>query len=182
MRPVACTRTRGNLRQLPQPDPAHASLRLARSLLPLALLALQKARDILVASAMKGAESRQHPADKLFTEIRAAAAAYPVTDEIYARGLRRHSLRDPPGKKDSYGDQINWECLLDKVPNGKDLHVMAKDGVRAFYTALLALDSKDLSPKLEYEVCKLIGLVSDEPHGVEDDPDPGADPDDDPGP
>lgn len=89
--------------------------------------ALQKSRDSLVASAMKDAESRQHPADKLFTDIRGAAAVYPITDEVYSRGVRRHILRNPPGKKDSYGDQINWECLLEKVPNGKDLHVVARD-------------------------------------------------------
>lgn len=33
---------------------------------------------------------------------------------------------NPPGKRDSYGDQYNWEILLQKVPD-EDLYVVSKD-------------------------------------------------------
>ena len=34
---------------------------------------------------------------------------------------------NPPGKSNSYGDSINWECLLEKVTSGKDLYLVTDD-------------------------------------------------------
>ncbi len=42
--------------------------------------------------------------------------------------MRRGKLAQPPGKKDSYGDAIHWEWLLDTVTNGEDLFIVSGDG------------------------------------------------------
>jgi hypothetical protein len=41
-------------------------------------------------------------------------------------------LGNPPGKKDSLGDQINWECLLNRVPPLQDLSIISRDGDFSF--------------------------------------------------
>jgi predicted nucleic acid-binding protein len=39
----------------------------------------------------------------------------------------RMELGNPPGKKGSLGDAINWECLLNNVPKKNDLFFISKD-------------------------------------------------------
>ena len=36
-------------------------------------------------------------------------------------------MGNPPGKDNKYGDAVNWECLLDNVPNGEDLYFISAD-------------------------------------------------------
>jgi predicted nucleic acid-binding protein len=40
----------------------------------------------------------------------------------------RMAIGNPPGKKGSIGDAINWEILLEVVESGKDLHIISADG------------------------------------------------------
>jgi predicted nucleic acid-binding protein len=39
----------------------------------------------------------------------------------------RMSVGNPPGKNNSLGDAINWECLLDETPIGEDLYFITGD-------------------------------------------------------
>jgi predicted nucleic acid-binding protein len=39
----------------------------------------------------------------------------------------RMSVGNPPGKNNSLGDAINWECLLDETPEGEDLYFITGD-------------------------------------------------------
>ena len=43
-------------------------------------------------------------------------------------------VRNPPGKDGSLGDAINWECLLENVPMGEDLYLVADD--KDYYSIL----------------------------------------------
>lgn len=43
------------------------------------------------------------------------------------RGKRRFDLGNPPGKNKSYGDAVNWECLLDAIPDGEDIYLITED-------------------------------------------------------
>jgi predicted nucleic acid-binding protein len=43
------------------------------------------------------------------------------------RARLRMSVGNPPGKNNSLGDAINWECLLDEMPQGKDLYFVTGD-------------------------------------------------------
>jgi hypothetical protein len=44
------------------------------------------------------------------------------------------SVGNPPGKKGSLGDAINWEALLENVPDGEDLYLIADD--RDYFSVL----------------------------------------------
>jgi hypothetical protein len=93
-----------------------------------ALKAFQQARDKLAQKARQDALAKLLPADDVFAKIIGAAGLISATDEILQQANRRRLRGNPPGKKDSLGDQINWEILLDQVPADKELHVVTKDG------------------------------------------------------
>lgn len=46
---------------------------------------------------------------------------------IIEKARLRRELRQPPGKKDSMGDAINWEALLQDVPDGEELYLISGD-------------------------------------------------------
>lgn len=48
-------------------------------------------------------------------------------DKYIDKAFSRYKIGNPPGKDNKYGDAINWECLLDKVPNGEDLYFISAD-------------------------------------------------------
>jgi hypothetical protein len=50
------------------------------------------------------------------------------TSVILQAARDRHDVGNPPGKGKSLGDEINWESLLSAVPQGSDLHLIARDG------------------------------------------------------
>ena len=43
------------------------------------------------------------------------------------RARFRMGVGNPPGKNNSLGDAINWECLLDELPAGEDLYFVTGD-------------------------------------------------------
>lgn len=53
---------------------------------------------------------------------------------MHACAKRRMEIGNPPGKKDSLGDAINWVTLLDAVPEKQTLHIISEDG--DFYSLL----------------------------------------------
>jgi predicted nucleic acid-binding protein len=50
------------------------------------------------------------------------------TSPLIARARLRSDLKNPPGKKGSLGDAVNWEALLDGTPEGQDLYFVSSDG------------------------------------------------------
>ena len=44
-----------------------------------------------------------------------------------AKAELRYKLGNPPGKNNSLGDAINWECLLSEVPDKEDLYFVGTD-------------------------------------------------------
>jgi len=66
-------------------------------------------------------------ADALISDLFQKAAIIPVTDKIYLAALKRVRLGNPPGKENSFGDAINWECLLATVGEGVDVHLVSED-------------------------------------------------------
>jgi hypothetical protein len=62
--------------------------------------------------------------DKLFKK--ANHIDYRDTDIEFAR--QRSELGDPPGKKGSIGDAVNWVLLLENIEQGKDLYLVSEDG------------------------------------------------------
>ena len=51
-----------------------------------------------------------------------------INEEVIKKAKNRHEIGNPPGKKDGLGDAINWEWLLDSVPDHEDLNIVSGDG------------------------------------------------------
>ena len=106
----------------------------------------EQARERLIARLVDDFEHGRLPADALIDRLFAAGRRIAVTDEILVRARYRYDLGNPPGKEGSYGDAVNWECLLAEVPKGEDLHLVTRD--RDFASRI---DRSRLSPFLEEE-------------------------------
>lgn len=68
------------------------------------------------------------PADKLISKIFRDSNSTKVTTKRMDVANTRLARGNPPGKKGSLGDAINWEILLEKVPNDNDVHIISADG------------------------------------------------------
>lgn len=66
------------------------------------------------------------------------------TDRLAARD--RFDFGYPPGKKDSYGDALNWLFLLSEVPSNTNLYLVSRD--KDFSNPL---DAKEVNPYLAKE-------------------------------
>jgi hypothetical protein len=89
---------------------------------------LEQARSALINKAREDAAKGCLAADEAFDQIiKAAGVIVPDQKVINAANMRR-IIGNPPGKKDSLGDQINWETILAHVPEGTELHIVADDG------------------------------------------------------
>jgi hypothetical protein len=89
---------------------------------------IAKAKDQLIQLVKADAAMRALPADLLFDQIIAKSELIKVTDALYLKALRRRRSGNPPGKSNSLGDQISWECLLKAVPEDTNLHIVSLDG------------------------------------------------------
>lgn len=87
----------------------------------------QKARDVLIAQAVADARLNKLDVDLKLTEIFECATPYEHDDALFSKGKLREERGNPPGKAGSFGDQYNWELLLDKLP-ADDLYIVSKDG------------------------------------------------------
>ncbi len=74
------------------------------------------------------------PADKLIAKIFKDSRSTKVTTKRMDAANARLARGNPPGKKGSLGDAINWEILLEKAPNNNDIHIISADG--DYYSAL----------------------------------------------
>lgn len=92
-----------------------------------ALERLKQVRNRLAAEATIKARTFELGVDQRLRKLNEIALRYPDEDEVFERAVRRAQKGNPPGKKDSMGDQYNWEMLLSKVPD-VDLYVVSKDG------------------------------------------------------
>ncbi|RAP38509.1 hypothetical protein B1207_01075 [Legionella quinlivanii] len=67
-------------------------------------------------------------ADEIVQHIVEKSKCLEVTDDILSKAKRRKELGNPPGKKNSLGDQINWEILLLNDNKLNDLYLISADG------------------------------------------------------
>lgn len=67
------------------------------------------------------------PADLVLRELFASTVIIPSTSDLVQRGVTRYNIGNPPGKDKKYGDAINWETLLEAVPEGEDLYFVSTD-------------------------------------------------------
>ena len=65
--------------------------------------------------------------DELFSEITEKSEVISISEELLKKARERFDRGNPPGKKGSYGDCINWLILLEKIPSKKDLYFIGGD-------------------------------------------------------
>jgi predicted nucleic acid-binding protein len=88
----------------------------------------KKAKTELVAAIKKEMEEEGLRADRVIQALFDASDVLDRTPDVVRRAMLRRELSNPPGKKESLGDQINWEIMLEHVPEGTDLHIVSRDG------------------------------------------------------
>ena len=70
--------------------------------------------------------TKELPADKILYVFFNDIEKNPCESYIES-AYNRYRIGNPPGKDNKYGDAINWECLLDIIPNGQDLYFISAD-------------------------------------------------------
>lgn len=66
-------------------------------------------------------------ADKVMQKIFDKVEIIKRTEEIINEAVLRYNIGNPPGKDKSFGDAINWETLLQVVPDNEDLFFVSSD-------------------------------------------------------
>ena len=84
--------------------------------------------DSLRGKVTADAQRETTKADGVLKELLTSAQERLISDSIIQRGIRRGQLGQPPGKKESFGDAIHWEWLLETIPKGEDLSLVSGDG------------------------------------------------------
>lgn len=69
-------------------------------------------------------------ADTVIQDLLSAFPVHPIPAEVVDRARRRMEIGSPPGKRDSLGDAINWEWLLDRGGDfgSESLVLVSSDG------------------------------------------------------
>jgi len=86
--------------------------------------AKQKIKEKLLADV----ESKSLVADQVVESIFSKASKVEISQALFLKAKLRSDRGNPPGKVGSYGDAINWECLLESIPSGQDLYIISEDG------------------------------------------------------
>lgn len=102
---------------------------------------MKKAKRIFETNKSKLLEKLQHDAetgtllaDEVLNQLLSEATFIKTTSEILNSAITRFDIGNPPGKDKSYGDAINWESLLDAVPENEDLYFISED--KDYYSKL----------------------------------------------
>lgn len=81
--------------------------------------------------AMEDVNAFSLKADAIIEDLFAKATVIETggaTSAIFNKALIRFRMGNPPGKKKvTMGDEVNWEALLEAVPNGEDLYLVSGD-------------------------------------------------------
>lgn len=73
-------------------------------------------------------------ADETVHKLFNSAYEIEIDDKSIERAKTRMAIGNPPGKSGSLGDAINWESLIEKLPNENDLYFITDD--KDYYSTL----------------------------------------------
>jgi hypothetical protein len=84
----------------------------------------------LTAKATKDIETNALKADGILQDLFASASVGSISESLLAKARLRMELGNPPGKKGSIGDAVNWEWLLEQPlsPGDTELVIVSQDG------------------------------------------------------
>lgn len=88
---------------------------------------LKKEHSLLVEKITNDVLNQTTPADIAINELFDKTEIIECSNDIINKAKLRYDLGNPPGKKNSYGDAVNWECLLENIPDGEDLYFISDD-------------------------------------------------------
>ena len=92
-----------------------------------AITAYREAKKRLLQQVEDHYEKEELKADQVIHELFGKTMKITVSQEIIERAKLRMDKGNPPGKKGSFGDAINWECLLATLNPHCDLYFIAED-------------------------------------------------------
>ena len=81
----------------------------------------------LISNVHKDVEGKTLKADEKIEELFSKATIVDLSPTVLSKAKDRMLIGNPPGKNGSHGDAINWECLLENVPEGEKLYFVADD-------------------------------------------------------
>lgn len=82
----------------------------------------------LYRKAMEDVNAFNLKADAIIEDLFAKSHLIESSNSVFNNSLFRFRMGNPPGKKKvTMGDEVNWESLLEAVPNGEDLHLVSMD-------------------------------------------------------
>lgn len=112
---------------------------------------LKKEHSVLVEKITNDVLEQNTPADIAISELFNKTEIIECSNDIVNKAKLRYDLGNPPGKKNSYGDAINWECLLENIPDGEDLYFISDD---KDYCSELCKDKFNIYLTTEWESIK----------------------------
>jgi predicted nucleic acid-binding protein len=87
----------------------------------------EQAHAALVTKILADIKTKNLKADRIIQSLFRLGKQLSGNSEILDRARFRMGVGNPPGKNNSLGDAINWECLLDEIPEGEDLYFVTGD-------------------------------------------------------
>ena len=109
--------------QFPQLCEDYPEVELLRS----ALKQYEQAHATLTNKILVGIKAKNLKADRIIQSLFSSGKKLAANLNILDRARFRMGVGNPPGKNNSLGDAINWECLLDETPVGEDLFFITGD-------------------------------------------------------
>ncbi len=94
----------------------------------------KKNYDSILHQANEDIREENLSADKVINEIFTKSNITREGNSLYEEARMRMDIGNPPGKKGSMGDAMNWVHLLKNVPQEQDIHIVSHDG--DFYSVL----------------------------------------------
>jgi hypothetical protein len=88
----------------------------------------ESVHKVLLDRMTRDVDSQSLKGDSTIQRLMKLADEVPLSDEILDRARKRQEVGNPPGKRDSLGDAINWESLLHAIGILEDIHIVSDDG------------------------------------------------------
>jgi predicted nucleic acid-binding protein len=87
----------------------------------------EQAHTSLITKILTDIKAKTLKADLIIQSLFSLGKQLNNSPAVLDRARFRMGVGNPPGKNNSLGDAINWECLLDETPAGKDLYFITGD-------------------------------------------------------
>jgi len=87
----------------------------------------QKSHSQLIQKLSEDIRNKNLKADVIIQELFSKGTIIETSNEVVDKAKIRMAIGNPPGKKGSFGDAINWESILQSIEEEKDIHFVADD-------------------------------------------------------